>query len=301
MFWAPVPGEMILMDEDLTRKQLRAAKANWAAFTRPMSEVYQHVAAWSAALEGIERPWLCWSVNNEWSLVQQRLVRAVGWTPVVGFDPRAGWPDTIAEAVVVDFNAGFDFPAMHMVFPLEFVFLFADRLAFWHSDLLVREDTLRKLAGQFAALTDGEIAAVDDRGSLIARLRGHTPRYWELIGCTTRGASRDQFEKGCGWWRHIAEHVNCPPGPERERRKKYGYDHGVGVYYWHKHYGGKVHGIPESLVDEGHCSRIKNAGYERQSPEDERRDLSKDLPHNYDLAEVCARLGLTRFLASSTA
>ncbi|HHJ18559.1 MAG TPA: hypothetical protein ENJ84_01800 [Gammaproteobacteria bacterium] len=289
------------MEKDFTRKLFRSARGNWDAFDFPIEDVQLHLEAWRTALQNIERPWLCWSVNNEWSLVQQRLVQAVGWTPVVGFDPRAGRPNTVAGAVAVDFNAGFDFPALSMLFPLEFVFLFADRLAFWHSDLLVREDVLRKLAGQFAALADGEVAAVDDRGSLIARLRGHTPRFWELIGCTTRAASRDQFEKGCGWWRHIVEHPNCPPGSERKRRRRYGYDHGVGVYYWHKRYGGKVHGIPESLVEEGHCTRIKNVSYERLSPEDERRDLSQDLPHNYDLAEVCARLDLSRFLTLSTA
>lgn len=288
------------MNRTVSKELYRAAKANWGAFKLPMNDVCRHVEVWRTALEGVEKPWLCWSVNSEWSLVQQRLVRAVGWTPVVGFDPRAGRPETIPEAVVVDFNAGFGFPAMHMVFPLEFVFLFADRLAFWHSDLLVREQTLHGLADQFSALEDGWVSAVDDRGSVISRLRGHTPRYWELVGCTTRSASRDQFERGCGWWRHIAEHPNCPQGREQERRQKIGYDHGVGIYYWSKYYGGKVQGVPESLVAEGHCTRIKNTNYERQSPEDERRDLSKDLPHNYDLSEVCGRLGLSQFLVSST-
>lgn len=289
------------MNKTASKELFRAAKANWGAFELPMDDVYRHVNAWRTALDGVEKPWLCWNVNSEWSLVQQRLVRAVGWTPVIGFDPRAGRPKTIPEAVVVDFNAGFEFPAMHMVFPLEFVFLFADRLAFWHSDLLVREKILRELADQFAALADGQISAVDDRGNYISRLRGHTPRYWELVGCTTRNASRDQFEKGCGWWRHIAEHPNCPRGQEQERRRRFGYDHGVGIYYWSKYYGGKVEKIPESLVAEGHCTRIKNTNYERQSPEDERRDLSKDLPHNYDLTEVCTQLGLSQFLASSSA
>ncbi len=281
------------------RELYRAGKGNWNAFPFPAETVLKQAERWRDVLAGIERPWLCWNVNEAWCLVQQRLVESVGWTPVVGFDPRAGRPEIIDSAVVLDFNEGFDFPALHMVFPLEFVFVFAPRLAFWHSDLLVRPERMQKIVAIFEGLADGEMAAVDDRGSFLSRLRGHVPRYWELIGCTTRAASRDQFERGSGWWRHIADHPNCPEN-ERESRKRYGYDHGVGIYYWQKQYGGRVRPIPESWVAEGHCTRIRNPHYEPQSPNDERRDLSKDLVHNYDLVEVCRRLGLDDFLDASS-
>ncbi len=287
------------METDTMRKRqmMRAAKANWDAWDIPVARVLDAAREWEKTLRGVERPWLCWSVNDEWSMVQQRLVAAVGWTPLVGFDPRAGRPRLHDNAVLIDFNSAFGLPALHMVFPLEWVFLFAPRLAFWHSDLLVRLPVLESLAEQFAALADGEIAAVDQRTGWWDRLRGRPGRYWELIGCTTRAASRDQFENGCGWWRHISKHPNCPADRgEKARRASYPYDHGAGILYWERHYGGIVRPIVEARVGEGHCTRINKVTYQRLSPDDERRDLSKDLPHNYDLREVCAQLNLSQFL-----
>src|SRR5438876_4443353 len=78
---------------------------NWKAYTLPLERIYAAAGMWRRQLEGVEKPWLCWNVSPRWSLVQQKLVREVGWTPVVGFDPRAGAPPLIAGALLIDFNA----------------------------------------------------------------------------------------------------------------------------------------------------------------------------------------------------
>ena len=262
---------------------------DWTAFHRPLDEITAAAADWKNALGGVERPWLCWNINDEWSLVQQRLVLAVGWTPVVGWDPVCmKSPQTLLPgSVPIDFNARFAFPVMWPHFPLEFAFMWAPRLAFWHSDLLVRIDTMKHLARQFEGLADGEIAAVPSMGKgLRDRLKRKMHRYWELIGCTTRGASEDQFRHGCGWWRNFAEHPNTPPG-EIASRAKYYYESGVGVMYWKRKYGRPVVDIPEKSVSEGHCTRIGNSQY--VIDENKGRELSL----NFDLAEVVRRLGLT--------
>jgi hypothetical protein len=105
-------------------------------------------------------------------------------------------------------------------FPLEFAFLFSDRLAFWHAYLLCRTETMHKLKVMFEGLQDGAMAAVPDFGSrrYIYRFRHH--RYWELAGCITRGASKSQFDQGAGWWRCFDHRPNCPNEKERQRRSK---------------------------------------------------------------------------------
>ena len=283
---------------DPERRALSAGRASWHAITRDELETTLQLASgpWSEAVGKIEFPWLCWHVNDAWSLVQQRMVLSAGWTPVVGNDPRAGTPPLVDGAVYVDFNDGLDFPALSMLFPLEFVFLFAPRLAFWHSDLLIREPLFRELADLFRQLPDGETAAVDGRKRWYRNFVGKRGRYWELVGCTTRAASRDQYEKACGWWRRPQLHPNCMDEAQRQVRQNYTIDHGAGILVWQERYGGTVRAIPSAPLDEGHCTRIGNRRYKPQSPNDWRRDLSKDLPSNYDLKEVCARLGLTRFL-----
>ncbi len=282
------------------RRQFAAAKGSWhwlsnAEWARALELAS---GSWAEKLHGVQFPWLCWNVDSQWCLVQQRMVTAVGWTPVVGFDPRAGEPPLVEGAILVDFNRGLDFPSMSMMFPLELTFLFAPRLAFWHSDLLVRKPLFVDLASSFRTLKPGLTAAVDLRARWYRRLLGEKRgRYWELIGCTTREASRAQFETGCGWWRHTSAHVNCPNESERQARSRYTHDHGSGILIWEERHGGLVQPISAKPLDEGHCTRIGNKRYQPQSPTDHRRDLSKDLSHNYDLKEVCAALGLAEFLS----
>jgi hypothetical protein len=148
----------------------------------------------------------------------------------------------------------------------------------------------------FDALKPGQTISVEPSMSWLNWRSKYQKRHWELIGCTTREASRNQYEHGCGWWRHIENHPNCPPD-EVADRSKYFWDHGVGVRYWAKTYGGPARTIPERWVAEGHCSQIHNPQYVRVTPNDDRKNMSKDLVANYRLEDVCARLGRSNLLA----
>lgn len=271
-------------------------KGNWAGFDVPLEKVFEAAAEWREALAGVARPWLCWNVSDRWCRLQQRLIQEVGWTPVIGFDPRCGAPATVLPgSIVIDFNKHFGFDVMWPHFPLEFAFLYSERLAFWHADLLVRMETMRKLAAMFESLPDGSMAAVIDRGGRRNLLNWRTHRYWELVGCTTQGASRSQFEHGSGWWRYILHHPNCPDEKDRKRREKYYYDSGIGIMYWKRYYGGRVVSIPESLVAEGHCTSINKKDYKVVAP-GKARVLSAELDMNFDLREVASRLQIAHLL-----
>jgi hypothetical protein len=276
---------------DRRNNLVRAARGNWEAFDVPMNRVQEIVSEWADALKGVDKPWLCWNVSERWCLLQQRLVQEAGWTPVIGTDPRTGLPRALPGSIVIDFNKGFQFPVLHPIMVLEFVFLFADRFAFWHSDLLCRLEVMEYLASTFASLRDGELAAVPDKGGLRYLFNTRKHRYWELACCTTRGASRDQFEKGAGWWRHIAAHPNCTDPDERRRRRGVAYDHGGGIMYWKRRYGGKVIELDAKRIAEGQCTSINRPDYKRVSGAN-LRNLPQELDQNYDLEEVAGRLGL---------
>lgn len=280
------------------REHFRAGRGNWEAFSFSMGSVWAAAKEWAEAIEGIEKPWLCWNVDPDWCLVQQRLAIAMGWIPIVGTDPRAKAPSLEEHSVFVDFNRHLQLPTMSMLFPLEFVFLFTERIAFWHSDLLVREKKLKRIAEKFENLENGQTTAVDARPGWLGRLQGKKGRFWELIGCTTREASRHQFEVGAGWWRHIENHPNCPnTKKEKVSRLKYPYDHGSGILYWKRHHGGEVLPIRQDCVEEGHCTSIGRPEYIRVSPRDERRDLTKELSENYSLRGICQRLNIDYYHA----
>jgi hypothetical protein len=285
---------------DLSLDEIRyaAGGGNWRRFAqsgKTLDDVYASAADWADALKGVAKPWLCWNVDPDWCLVQQRLAKSVGWTPVVGYDPRAAAPLLEPGAILIDFNKRLNLPTMWLHFPLEFAHLFSDRLAFWHADCLLRKEKMRKLADMFAALPDGSMAAVQPTEGIQLRLFQRRRRYWEVIGCTTRGASQDAFDKGCGWWMAFAYH---PSNSESERlqRAKYYWDSGSGIRYWHKHCGGSIHLIPESYIAEGHFTGIGRTDYRRMSPKSFTRDLSKELSLNYDLVECCRKLGLDDLL-----
>ncbi|MFT3790715.1 MAG: hypothetical protein QM741_06485 [Rudaea sp.] len=270
-------------------------KGNWAIFNVPLETVHAAAAEWEQALAGVSRPWLCWNVSDRWCMLQQRLVQEVGWTPVVGFDPRSGPPTVLPGSILIDFNAHFGFEVMFPLFPMEFAFLFAERLGFWHSDLLCRLDVMHKLAEIFESLPDGSACAVHDLGGRRNLLNFRKHRYWELVGCTTKSASRSQFEHGAGWWRYFDHHPNCPDEKERRRRARYYYDHGVGVMYWKRKYGGKMVGISEKWVAEGHCTSINNKSYKPVN-------LSgvtlkgAEIDINFNIEEVAKHLGIGHLL-----
>ena len=290
--------------EDVRIMHMPVFKSNsgagdWASFDRPIDTLYEAAEDWKQELKGIEKPWLCWNVSERWTLLQQRLVQEVGWTPVVGLDPRYPKPKLLPGAVAVDFNKRFNYPIMYFHFPVELVFKFTDRFAFWHSDLLVRLPKLQEIATMFENLKDGEMAAVRDNGGRRYIFTPKRHRYFELIGCTTRGASESQWKSGAGWWRPFFMHPNCPPG-ERERRSQYPGDHGFGIMYWKRYCGGHVKEIPIRPLVEGHCTSINRPDYKRVSEEGPTRNMGIEIDLNYSIEEVAGRLGIGRLLSEAT-
>lgn len=279
-------------------KEFATGKGNWKHFNIDLAVIETVAKEWSAIFEGIQKPWLCWNVDPEWCLVQQKLVQSVGWTPVVGGDPRSKPSILIDGAVGIDFNKHFNLPMMHFLFVAEFSYLFCDKLAFWHSDFIIKEEKIKKIASIFDGLRDGDMCVTDPTRSLKMKLKNESNRYWELMGCTTRQASESQFINGSGWFSNIKYHPNCPKNDLEKRENAY-WDHGSGIKYWAKKYktkDEKVHLIPEKYIEEGHCTRIRNSKYIPQSPNNEKRDLTKDLVHNYSIKEECKRLGLLKFI-----
>jgi hypothetical protein len=272
-----------------------AGHGNWETFPYPVETLYKAAEEWAKPLQGVEKPWLCWSVNPRWNMVQQRLVQHAGWTPVVGWDPRTPQPPLVEGAIPIDFNKQFQFPVMFFMFPLEFAHCFTPRLAFWHADLLCRLPVMEDLAQRFEQLKDGEMAAVLDKGGRRNLLSPLKHRYWELLGCTTRGASEHQFQHGAGWWRSFQKHPNCPESERAERDKIY-YDFGMGIMFWKRHHGGRVIEINRTLVEEGHCTSIGKKDYKRVSQEGDLRNMSEELDLNYSLEEVTNRLGIRHLL-----
>ena len=250
---------------------------------------------WAVSFKGIDRPWLCWNVDDDWCHVQQRLVREVGWTPVVGFDPRVGPPPLFLGAVLIDFNARLKLPSMWMHFPLEFIFRFCDRLAYWHADCLLRIEKMRRYARMFADLRDGEMAAVGPRSVWRVPFAISKRRYWEVLGCSTRGASRSQFENGCGWWMNFPFHISSS-AEQIEKRRHYYYECGVGIRFWVTKCGGRLQTIKSADIAEGHFTGIGRKDYKRVSPRHFKRDLSKELSLNNDLRLACAKLGISHLL-----
>jgi hypothetical protein len=273
----------------------RTGMGNWDACFIPQQRLLDLAASWRRHLEGIEYPWLCWNVDSDWCVLQQRLVKAVGWTPLVGYDPRVGAPPLVPGAVAIDFNSELGLPTMYPHFVVEFAFQFCDRLAFWHSDLLVRLPVLQRLAATFRELSDGEIAAVPSRGHWRGLLRPWSHRYWELIACTTRGASRSQYELGAGWWYNFPRHPNFR-GKATLFGRPYYWDHGTGVMYWARATRAHIHEIPEALVREGHFSSIGANNYRRRTPNNHFRNLNIDLRDNFDLAACAKRMELDSLL-----
>lgn len=279
----------------------QVGQGQWPAFRAlniDLKELMDVAAEWGRQIESIDRPWLCWNVSDDWCLVQQKLVTEAGWTPLVGFDPRVGPPThNLPNSVVFDFNKNLGLPVLYPHFPLEFAFLFCERIAFWHSDLLITREKARALADMFERLSDGQTAATWVDPGLRYSFSERRKRYWELVGCTTRGASRDQFEKGCGWWMAYWAHPNQKNG--RLIKGRYYWDHGGGIYYWHKHAHGDVVVIPGKDYEEGHFTKIGNKGYVRTRElggTDVRRKMSEEIARHFSIRDACAKLNLTDLL-----
>jgi hypothetical protein len=270
---------------DHNKQAGRVGTGNWAAELPPLPAIFAAAKEWADALRGVARPWLCWCVDADWCLVQQRLALEVGWTPVVGSDTGAP-PPLLPGAIHVDFNRRLALPAMWMHFPLELVFLFADRLAFWHSDFLPDLDAMWELDRRFAAAEDGETHAVHlelglrDRLACWRRLERAPRRFYELVGVTTRGASRDQFERGCGWWRHIDRHPNF----RGEAAGPVYWEHGAGIYTWARRFHGAARRVDIAGLDRHHYSTLAKKDYRPMAGK-------ADELKNYDLDRIIGALG----------
>lgn len=281
------------MEEE--EKLYRTGKGHWNHFAMDLGIIFKAAESWKKQTDGQKKLWLCWNVDPQWCLVQQKLVKDAGWTPLVGSDPRAPVPILLDGSIYIDFNADLNLPMVHMLFPIEFAFLFTEKLAFWHSDLLVRENKVEKLTTIFDSLNDGDMAVTKPNRGLKNTILDKYSRYWELAGCTTKSASESQFKTGAGWFGHVAYHPNSPRS-EFKKKSKLFYDHGAGIKYWaktHKPSKAKVKLIPEQLLDEGHCTRIRSKNYVAQSPNNAKRNLTLDLAFNYNLETECKRLGLS--------
>jgi hypothetical protein len=87
----------------INRTQERTAGVgSWSLFSSDeIVKVEQAAQHWKAALTGIDKPWLCWCVNDKWSIIQQKLVLSVGWTPIVGNDANIKHPTILEGSVYV--------------------------------------------------------------------------------------------------------------------------------------------------------------------------------------------------------
>ncbi|MEG3764945.1 hypothetical protein [Alteromonas sp. 14N.309.X.WAT.G.H12] len=286
------------IDRRIEGLSFTSGKGNWKGFQVPLKKIVEASMEWQALCANHPKLWLCWNVDPDWCIVQQRLVKELGWTPLVGSDPRAKPPTLIDGAIHVNFNKHINLPIFHMIIAIEFAFLYVpDKLAFWHSDLLVRREKLRHIEQTIRRMTSNEMLVTQPERGLKARLLCQQKRYWELLGCTNKHISKHQFLRGSGWMSNIMYHPLSPQTlKEKKRRAKQYYDHGTGIHYWAKHYkpaDHSIHLIPEALLDEGHFSRIRAKKYRTISPNNSRRDLTSELSLNFDIKKETARLGLS--------
>ena len=253
---------------------------------KPIEEAAQE---WERAFKGVEYPWLCWNIDDRWCVLQQKLVALTGWTPVVGCDTNIDNPTILPDSVYVDFNKILKLPVMSMQFPLEFVFMFTKRLAYWHSDFITSIPEMHKFSAIFESLKDGEMAVTWTlRGPFGFKFR-KLNRIFELIGCTTSKASREQFEFGCGWWMFIEHHPNFRTS---DHQKKPYYDYGTGATIWHKKYGGKVIDLnPDEK--RGHAS---NYLLPHQPKKENHRSKAQDMNEYYNLDTIATNLGIAHLL-----
>ncbi|QTH63122.1 hypothetical protein J1N51_10240 [Psychrosphaera ytuae] len=271
---------------ELARTDGKIGTGNWEAWGTDISSIKEAAEDWKKALEGIEKPWLCWALDDNWNILQQQLVKEAGWTPIVGNDTGLKKPTILPGSVYVNFNERLQLPTMWMHFPIEFAFLFCEKLAFWHSDLLCSRSDMKQYAKTFEALKPGEMAAVKHTHGwwgLKDRFRNH---FGELVACTTKEASLDQFNNGCGWWRHIEHHPNFDKA--FHKGAKYYYEHGTGTWVWNKKFKGVVKTLKVNEKD-GHASARVNNKPERATKAEELNEYS-------DLADITKALKIDDLL-----
>ena len=99
---------------------------------------------------------------------------------------------------------------------------------------------------------------------------------------------------------NFKDHPNCPNEKEKMERSAYFWDHGAGIYYWHKKCSGRTIVLRDKNIHEGHFTKIGNPSYKRNFPtntSDSQRMMSKELTQSFDLSKACAMLGLSGLFA----
>lgn len=276
------------------RKTWALGNGMWPTFWSlggTLDDIYHSAEDWCSQLNGIKTGWLIWNAHPQWCYAQQKIVRDLGWTPIVGGDPRLQKPPLIDESRWIDFNRVLRIPYMGPMFPVEFVFLWIEKLAFFHSDLILRYSDFRDISTKFSAVRNGATCATST--FRIGRFWRRPPRAWELIGCTTSGASQSQYNVGAGWWGNISEHPNCTSEKEKAARENLYWDHGTGILYWKQKYAGNLSLIPLRRVAYGHFSPAsKPKKFFRLSDDREGRRLKDQIDHNTSLEAACKEVGL---------
>ena len=246
----------------------KVGSGNWDAFpAERLPEIYRAAEQWAANFKGIEKPWLCWCVSDQWCVLQQRLAQFAGWTPIVGNDTNIKDPTVLPGSVYVNFNRDLKLPRLLGPFILEWIFLFTDRLAFWHADFLLSKRDMIKAAKCFEDLQPGELAMpwISTRPimRLLARFRpvSNSNRLFEVIGCNTREASRRNMKKA---WDSGAVSKNIPTTPALLRDFPH-WEHSVGVSLWARKHAER-HKLPAVDTKTGHAHSWKLAGLRETTP-----------------------------------
>lgn len=222
------------------------------------------------------------------------MILEIGWTPVVGWDPAsAKCPERVVPgAIVIDFNENLNLPTLYPHIPLEFAFLWADRLATWHSDILLSRKKMKVAAERFNRLESGGTIAVRSFGGWKNLLNRRNHCYWEVLACTTGLASMNQYKCGAGWWRGIEHHPSVMGDSiEQVRRRSFYDDHGCGIEYWRRFYNGNVASINESWIAKEHFSVISVKNYVKCDSKWE------EMERNFNLDEIANRLGVGDLLS----
>lgn len=63
---------------DIPRFTGREGTGNWDAYKLGMDPIYAAAEKWQQSTRGVDYPWLCWNIDDDWCQLQQRLILAVG-------------------------------------------------------------------------------------------------------------------------------------------------------------------------------------------------------------------------------
>jgi hypothetical protein len=257
----------------------RVGSGNWDVFpVERLPDIQRAAEQWAESLKGIEKPWLCWCVSNQWCVLQQRLVQRAGWTPVVGNDTNIKNPTVLPGSVYVNFNKVLNLPRLLGPFILEWIFLFAERLAFWHTDFVLSMEDMIKAAKCFESLRPGELAMpwISTRPVMrfLAPFRpiSNSNRLFEVVGCNTGEASRKQYNEGLGFWRNPQKHPNNTTLTTDFPH----WEHSVGVSLWARKHPGQ-HKLPGVDTRTGHANSWKVPGIRETTPKQQLLEQHEDI------------------------